>query len=114
MMLNGFLSALEWMAPGLVALAIDPEGLAGRIMLVGFVIVASGLALAACTWVLRENGPSDERRRSAATDQARARAELALCETLLREADTPIVVWDGDSLERLSFSNGAELLDACL
>ncbi len=114
MMLNGFLSALEWVAPGLVALAIDPEGLAGRIMLVGFVIAASGLALAACAWVLSENSRSDEGRRSAATDQARARAELALCETLLREADTAIVVWDGDSRERLSFSKGAELLDACL
>jgi PAS domain-containing protein len=63
---------------------------------------------------LSENSRSDEGRRSAAADQARARAELALCETLLREADTAIVVWDGDSLERLSFSSGVELLDACL
>jgi PAS domain-containing protein len=113
MMLNGFLSAPEWVAPGLIAFAIDPE-LAGRIMLVGFILSASGLALAACAWVLSENSRSDENRRSAVAGQSRARAELALCETLLREADTAIVVWDGDSRERLSFSNGVELLDACL
>jgi PAS domain-containing protein len=113
-MLNGFLSALESFVPGLVALAIDPEQVAGSIMLVGFIVTACGLALAACAWVLSENSRSDESRRSVAADQARARAELALCETLLREADTAIVVWDGDSLERLSFSKGGDLLDACL
>lgn len=113
MMLNGILSALPWFLSGLVFPAIDSD-LAGRIMLVGFVVAACGLALASCAWVLSENSRSEESRRSQTADQARAHAELALCETLLREADTAIVVWDGDSLERLSFSKGAELLDACL
>jgi PAS domain-containing protein len=112
MMLNEPLSALSWLAPDLAILG--PSELADSVMLVGFVVAACGLAIASCAWILSENSRSDEGRRSATADQARARAELALCETLLREADTAIVVWDGDSLERLSFSKGGELLDACL
>ena len=112
-MLNGPLSALEAVS-GLVVLPVVPEELSSSIMIVGFVVAALSLVLASCAWVLSENSRSDQHRRSTDADQARARAELALCETLLRESDTAIVVCDGDSLERLSFSNGGGLLDACL
>jgi PAS domain-containing protein len=115
MMLIGSLAALDRLAPGLVVLASAPGAFAGSIMVVGFVIAACALTLAACAWVISETSrPGDSREITTPSDQARARAELALCETLLREADTAIVVWDGDSLERLSFSKGGELLDASL
>jgi PAS domain-containing protein len=115
MMLSGSSSALDWSASGLVVLAGAPGAVAGSIMVVGFVIAACALTLAACAWVISETSrPADGPGAAPPSDQTRARAELALCETLLREADTAIVVWDGDSLERLSFSKGGELLDASL
>ena len=114
MMLNGPMSAFDFLASGLVILASAPGAFTGSVVVVGFVIAACALTLAACAWVVSETNRPTDGSASSTADQARARAELALCETLLREADTAIVVWDGDSLERLSFSKGGELLDASL
>jgi PAS domain-containing protein len=114
MMPNGPLSALDSLASVFVVLAAAPGAFTGSITVVGFVIAACALTLAACAWVVSETNRPANGSAPSTGDQARARAELALCETLLREADTAIVVWDGDSLERLSFSKGGELLDASL
>jgi PAS domain-containing protein len=111
MMLNGSSSALHWVT---LLLVVEPGELAGSIVLIGFVVAACSLVLASFAWVLSERERADERHRSADADRARVRSELQLLETLLGEADTAMVVWDGDSLERLSFSKGVELLDTCL
>jgi PAS domain-containing protein len=114
LMMRQLVYAPEWLASQLASYVIAPASIADAALLTGFAIAGSAFIVAAFGWALSERERLQEKRRSAAAEQARARQTLMLRDALLAEAGTPIVVLDGESPEWLSFAGGAQILEQCL